>query len=89
MVPAPSKTKGIIKMSNFKRVQGVVKFFNTTKGFGFIEREDGSQDVFVHANALKRSGIADPLKQGNRVEFDLIPVDGRGPKAGSIKVLSA
>jgi len=49
---------------------GTVKFFNTTKGFGFIAPEDGSKDVFVHISALERSGMRS-LNEGQKVSFDL------------------
>ena len=48
---------------------GIVKFFNTTKGFGFIQPEDGSKDVFVHASALERAGMHS-LNEGQKVSFD-------------------
>ncbi|RFB04942.1 cold-shock protein [Parvularcula marina] len=48
---------------------GTVKFFNTQKGYGFIQPEDGSTDVFVHASALERSGLA-PLNEGQKVKFE-------------------
>lgn len=51
---------------------GTVKFFNTSKGFGFITPEDGGRDVFVHASAVERSGLA-ALHDGQRVSFDLEP----------------
>ena len=49
---------------------GTVKFFNSTKGFGFIQPEGGSKDVFVHISALQRSGIAH-LDDGQKVSYDL------------------
>ncbi len=49
---------------------GTVKWFNTTKGFGFIAPEHGSRDVFVHVSALERAGIRD-LTDGQAVTFDL------------------
>ncbi|UWR05172.1 cold-shock protein (plasmid) [Ruegeria conchae] len=49
---------------------GTVKWFNSTKGFGFIEPEDGKRDVFVHISALERSGISE-LKDGQNVTFDV------------------
>ncbi|MBS0385434.1 MAG: cold-shock protein [Vitreimonas sp.] len=49
---------------------GTVKFFNTTKGFGFIAPEGGSKDVFVHISALERSGMRS-LNEGQKVSFDL------------------
>ena len=49
---------------------GTVKFFNATKGFGFIAPQDGSKDVFVHISALERAGIQQ-LKDGQAVTFDI------------------
>ena len=51
---------------------GTVKFFNTTKGFGFIQPEDGSKDAFVHISAVERSGLS-TLTEGQRVSFELVP----------------
>jgi cold shock protein len=48
---------------------GIVKFYNATKGFGFIQPEDGSKDVFVHATALERAGMS-MLSEGQKVSFD-------------------
>ena len=50
-------------------VMGTVKFYNDTKGFGFIEPSDGSKDVFVHATALERAGMRG-LVEGQKVSFD-------------------
>ncbi len=62
---------------------GTVKFFNTTKGFGFIAPEDGSKDVFVHISAVESS---DPghLTDGQKVSFD-VEQDTRGPKAVNLQ----
>jgi cold shock protein len=49
---------------------GTVKWFNATKGFGFIQPEKGSKDVFVHISALERSGLSS-LPDGQKVTFDL------------------
>ena len=49
---------------------GTVKFFNTTKGFGFIAQEGGGKDVFVHISAVERSGLSG-LADGQKVSFDL------------------
>ncbi|MCX7358538.1 MAG: cold-shock protein [Alphaproteobacteria bacterium] len=49
---------------------GTVKFFNTTKGFGFIAPDGGGKDVFVHISAVERSGMAG-LNEGQKVSFDL------------------
>ena len=50
---------------------GTVKFFNTAKGFGFIEQESGGSDVFVHATAIERSDL-NSLVEGQKVSFDIV-----------------
>ncbi len=50
--------------------EGTVKFFNTTKGYGFIAPEDGGKDAFVHISAVERSGLA-TLVEGQRVSYEL------------------
>ncbi len=62
---------------------GTVKFFNTTKGFGFIAPEDGSTDVFVHISAVESSGLGH-LTDGQKVRFDVEQND-RGPKAVNLQ----
>lgn len=57
---------------------GTVKFYNSSKGFGFIQPENGGSDVFVHATALERSGIQG-LKEGDKVAFET-QVDRRSGK---------
>ncbi len=57
-----------------ERIVGVVKWFNTTKGYGFIQREDGP-DVFVHYSAIKEEGFKN-LEEGESVEFTIV----EGPK---------
>ena len=70
-----------------EKAKGTVKFFNDVKGFGFIEREDGEADAFVHISAVERSGMS-ALAQGDRIEFD-IEVDRRGKySAVNLKSLS-
>jgi CspA family cold shock protein len=64
---------------------GTVKFFNTTKGFGFVAPEDGGKDVFVHATAVEASGLR-TLHEGQRVSFDIVP-DARGSKAANLKAV--
>ena len=63
---------------------GTVKFFNTSKGFGFISPEGGGKDVFVHASALEAAGIRS-LNEGQKVQFDIQP-DARGSKAANISL---
>jgi len=50
--------------------KGTVKFFNTTKGFGFIQPEDGTEDVFVHISAVQKSGL-EGLYENDKVTFEL------------------
>jgi len=57
---------------------GTVKFFNTQRGFGFIQPDDGSADVFVHISAVQRAGM-DELNEGQKVSFDV--VEDRGKSA--------
>jgi CspA family cold shock protein len=64
---------------------GTVKFFNTSKGFGFIAPEDGGKDVFVHATAVEQAGMRS-LNEGQKVSFDSQP-DARGSKAVNLKAV--
>lgn len=67
------------------RINGTVKFFNFTKGFGFITPDTGGQDVFVHATALEFAGITN-LAEGDKVSFVLEDDKrGRGKKAAQIE----
>ena len=67
---------------------GTVKFFNHSKGFGFITPEDGSKDVFVHITALERSGISQ-VDEGGKVTFDIEDDPrGRGKQATNIQMSS-
>ena len=63
---------------------GTVKFFNTTKGFGFIAPEGGGKDVFVHVSAVEQAGLRS-LNEGQRVSFDVQP-DPNGSKAVNLKL---
>lgn len=65
---------------------GTVKFFNHTKGFGFIAPEDGSKDVFIHISSLERAGLP-PLNEGDQVSFDVEDDPrGRGKQATNIQM---
>ena len=55
---------------------GTVKWFNPTKGFGFIQPESGDKDVFVHISALEQAGMSS-LAEGQRVNYELITEKGR------------
>jgi CspA family cold shock protein len=62
---------------------GTVKFFNSSKGFGFIAPEGGGKDVFVHASAVEMAGMRS-LDEGQRVSFDIQP-DAKGSKAVNLQ----
>ncbi len=64
------------------RITGTVKWFNDSKGFGFITREDGEKDVFVHHTAIQGSGFR-TLSEGDRVEFDVVQGQ-KGPAAENV-----
>jgi CspA family cold shock protein len=67
------------------RITGTVKWFNPAKGFGFITRDDGGKDVFVHFSAIKQEGFR-TLDEGQRVEFEV--EDGaKGPAASNVTTL--
>jgi CspA family cold shock protein len=56
--------------------KGVVKFFNSSKGFGFIQRDDGGEDVFVHISSVERAGL-EGLAEGQQLEFNLVDRGGK------------
>ncbi len=70
----------ILVKRNDQMTIGTVKWFNSAKGFGFIEPEDGSNDAFVHISAVERAGIMS-LNEGQKVEYELQP--GRNGKSSA------
>jgi CspA family cold shock protein len=69
------------------RTTGTVKWFNDSKGFGFITPEDGQKDCFVHHTAIQADGFKS-LSEGERVEFDIVQGD-KGPAAANVTKLGA
>lgn len=63
---------------------GTVKWFNATKGFGFIQADDGSKDVFVHISAVEAAGLG-TLKEGQKVAYELVQGKDGKTSAGSLK----
>jgi CspA family cold shock protein len=63
---------------------GTVKWYNSQKGFGFIQPDDGSKDVFVHVSAIERAGMND-LREGQKISFDLV-ADSRSGKMSADKL---
>lgn len=66
---------------------GTVKWFNTTKGFGFIQPQDGTTDVFVHISAVERSGMSS-LNEGQKVTYDIVR-DKRSGKSSAENLRAA
>jgi CspA family cold shock protein len=65
---------------------GTVKWFNPTKGFGFIEPEDGSNDAFVHISAVERAGLTS-LNEGQKVSYELQPGQNGKSSAENLSVI--
>jgi CspA family cold shock protein len=81
-LPVPeraSRDSGPQRQLTGEKAQGTVKFFNAMKGFGFISRDDGQPDAFVHISAVERAGMVS-LNEGDRLAFEL-EVDRRGKTA--------
>jgi len=64
-------------------INGKVKWFNPTKGYGFISRDDDAKDVFVHSSAVKDAGISD-LAEGDSITFD-VEEGAKGPSAVNLQ----
>ncbi len=60
---------------------GTVKWFNATKGYGFIQPDDGGNDVFVHISAVERAGLG-TLREGQKVSYEVVP-DRRSGKSSA------
>ena len=69
------------------RTRGTVKWFNDSKGFGFVTPEDGSKDCFVHHSAVQGEGFK-TLREGELVEFDIVQAE-KGPAAENVTAISS
>jgi CspA family cold shock protein len=67
-------------------VNGTVKWFNTNKGYGFIEPDDGGKDVFIHVSAVEKSGLK-TLLENQKITFEINQDKGRS-SAANIKIVS-
>ena len=67
-------------------MQGTVKFFNLSKGFGFITPTDGSKDLFVHSSGIQGDTGQRPLSEGQKVEFE-VTEGPKGPRATNVRVV--
>jgi len=76
VIPVQQRAAAPQRERTGEKATGTVKFFNSMKGFGFITRDDGEADAFVHISAVERSGLSE-LNEGDRLEFEL-EVDRRG-----------
>ncbi len=65
---------------------GTVKWFNTVKGYGFVQPDDGSKDVFVHVSAVDQAGISS-LQEGQKLEYELVPDKQGRSAAGNLKLI--
>jgi CspA family cold shock protein len=68
-------------------ITGTVKWYNATKGFGFIQPDDGSKDAFVHVSAIERAGMND-LREGQKISYELVS-DSRTGKVSAEKLQAA
>jgi CspA family cold shock protein len=69
-----------------ERELGIVKWFNGEKGYGFIQRDNGEKDVFVHFSAINAEGFR-TLRENQRVEFEVVEGD-KGPQAQNVELIA-
>ena len=71
-----SKTFNLLFKKNIMKTTGTVKWFNSTKGYGFIAPDNGSKDVFVHRSAVEAAGL-DDLQDNQKIEFKIVANQGK------------
>jgi CspA family cold shock protein len=76
--PSCTKVRFLVKEANM--AQGIVKWFNPQKGFGFIQPENGNSDVFVHMSAVEAAGMR-ALNEGQKISFDIVMERGKSAAA--------
>lgn len=76
-----------IRRKGFVMSTGTVKWFNSTKGFGFIQPDDGGQDVFVHISAVERAGMRD-IVEGQKLSYEMVR-DNKSGKMSADKLQAA
>jgi CspA family cold shock protein len=84
----PAIYSSSIRSANLRRdimAEGTVKWFNTTKGFGFIQPSDGGKDVFVHISAVQKAGLQS-LTEGQRISYEILTERGK-QAAGNLQAL--
>ncbi len=74
------------RLEEITMATGTVKWFNPAKGFGFIEPEDGSKDVFVHISAVESAGLSS-LSEGQKVSYEVQPGKNGRSSAGNLSVI--
>jgi CspA family cold shock protein len=73
-------------LKEIEMATGTVKWFNATKGYGFIQPDDGGKDVFLHISAVEKAGMASP-REGQKVSFDLERDRQGRTSAGNLKAI--
>jgi len=90
VTPRPAPCRATVLHADLKGIvmtTGTVKFFNATKGFGFIEQGNGQPDVFVHISAVERAGMSG-LAEGQKISFDVV-ADRRSGKSAAENLQAA
>jgi CspA family cold shock protein len=82
----PRTIAGLLYFKEERMPTGTVKWFNATKGYGFIEPDEGGNDVFVHISAVQKAGM-DSLNEGQKVSYELEPGRNGKTAAGDLRAM--